>query len=619
MIWKLISRSRQVRWSIDFRRYYLGWHRQQVSTGIDRFDMSSFAAAGVRQRYICHLCYTDFVDRQSLISHFAQCPTNNTPTDLNDDDHVRLPRLTKTDQQILHRKFETHSSFTSSLRRLVLKLRRLNNKDLRGKSLVSPRLRSTDRLSSSKPPPFDDLLCSTDNFPPIVTEQYEEKHSANVLNTKSSSYHLYKYSRREQRNFYTSVKRARLKKQNVSTRRSRLPSTRAEQGTLYIQLPTRITSRQGLKYNGKNSYPLLFDTNFHSLVALSTENLFSKYSSVMNTYFHLIHSIASQEFQIIVHSHDCPTSPLPYTAVSFLHLLRQTMFDYSRNLQATRKRDYFQAFHHDQQSTLSWKPPLPSLSDPPPPLATRIDHLLPPRTTVDRLNHVEMELTIVAAEPPVTKTVTSTSMSNEVRSKGRTSPLLLKPQKMEPRSDDSLPLPQNGARIRLVNWAFDPENSKPLSRQTSVKRARAANERTDENVLKKPAARVQTRQNSLVNDKQSNLIEILPSLETKPVVLPLSQISQEWATHGVFYRCHACAHEEFFLVLSRECIKLHLSSQHANMEENFKQRLSNFLNNQGRSLKIIQHYLKWQQPWSETDVEQIFQLSNGHTRNSHRR
>ena len=57
-------------------------------------------------------------------------------------------------------------------------------------------------------------------------------------------------------------------------------------------------------------------------------------------------------------------------------------------------------------------------------------------------------------------------------------------------------------------------------------------------------------------------------------------------------------------------MRLHVSSKHGNMEENFKQRLSNFLNNQGRALKIFQHYLKWQQPWSEEEIDQIFQLAN---------
>jgi hypothetical protein len=57
-------------------------------------------------------------------------------------------------------------------------------------------------------------------------------------------------------------------------------------------------------------------------------------------------------------------------------------------------------------------------------------------------------------------------------------------------------------------------------------------------------------------------------------------------------------------------MRLHVSSKHGNMEENFKQRISNFLNNQGRALKIFQHYLKWQQPWSEKEIDQIFQLAN---------
>ena len=57
-------------------------------------------------------------------------------------------------------------------------------------------------------------------------------------------------------------------------------------------------------------------------------------------------------------------------------------------------------------------------------------------------------------------------------------------------------------------------------------------------------------------------------------------------------------------------MRLHVSSKHGNMEENFKQRVSNFLNNQNRPLKIFQHFLKWQQPWSENEIDQIFQLAN---------
>jgi len=116
-----------------------------------------------------------------------------------------------------------------------------------------------------------------------------------------------------------------------------------------------------------------------------------------------------------------------------------------------------------------------------------------------------------------------------------------------------------------------------------------------------------TRKHSI---KTEIITDIYPSFETKPVILSSNQISKEWLTHTVFYRCHACSHEEFFTVLSRECMNLHISAYHGNMEENFKQRLSTFLNNKGRSLKLFQHYLKWQQPWSEKEIEQIFKLSN---------
>jgi hypothetical protein len=181
--------------------------------------------------------------------------------------------------------------------------------------------------------------------------------SLNTLNSKSSSYHTYKYSRREQNHFYASVKRARLKKYSTSMRKFRFSSMKTNQQTLRINLPTRITACQRLNTNMSNSYPLLFDPNFHSLVALSTEDGFQKYLSPMKTYFHLIHSIASQEFQIIVHSHDHQQTILPYTAMSFLHVLRQTMFNYSMNLQRTYKRDYFQAFNHNQHRTVSNKIP----------------------------------------------------------------------------------------------------------------------------------------------------------------------------------------------------------------------------------------------------------------------
>ena len=116
-----------------------------------------------------------------------------------------------------------------------------------------------------------------------------------------------------------------------------------------------------------------------------------------------------------------------------------------------------------------------------------------------------------------------------------------------------------------------------------------------------------TRKTSI---KIEPMTEICPPFQAIPVILSSNEISKQWSTHHVFYRCHACSHEEFFLVLSRECMNLHISSKHGNMEENFKQRLSTFLSNKGHSLKIFQHYLKWQQSWSEKEIEQIFKLSN---------
>ena len=93
----------------------------------------------------------------------------------------------------------------------------------------------------------------------------------------------------------------------------------------------------------------MFDPNFQSLVQRSTHIKFQSYFSDMNLYFHLIHSIASQEFQIIVNSND-NEHHVSYTAFSFINILRQTMTDYTRNLQNTLKRNYFQTFQlHDQQ------------------------------------------------------------------------------------------------------------------------------------------------------------------------------------------------------------------------------------------------------------------------------
>ena len=170
-----------------------------------------------------------------------------------------------------------------------------------------------------------------------------------------------------------------------------------------------------------------------------------------------------------------------------------------------------------------------------------------------------------------------------------------------------------GARIRIVNCSNDSNKHSSTTRPSSLtnasKKLPNSIDKLDENWSTK-TARINTRKISSTNSKTADIAELRPSYQAQSVLLSNEDISQAWLTHNVFYRCHACSHEEFFVVLSRECMRLHVSSKHGNMEENFKQRLSNFLNNQGRALKIFQHYLKWQQPWSEEEIDQIFQLAN---------
>ena len=198
---------------------------------------------------------------------------------------------------------------------------------------------------SSKQSSFDDSIC---NSSLTNGDQSEQEILFNTLNNRlSSSCHIYKYSRREQKNFYASIKRARLKKQYSSLKRSHPISLIFNQKNSFINLPTKITSRQRLNTNSTNSYPLIFDPNFNSLVQKSTNKTFHNYFSDINIYFHLLNSIASQEFQIIVNSND-NQHHVSYTAFSFVNILRQTMTDYTINLQKTFKRNYFQSFQHNE-------------------------------------------------------------------------------------------------------------------------------------------------------------------------------------------------------------------------------------------------------------------------------
>lgn len=248
---------------------------------------------------------------------------------------------------------------------LVLKLHRSNNNrssSSKTKYRTNPYLQIPLSISSTyslKQTSFDDSICNnTTNSLLNVNNQFEEKIVPNTLNSKSSSYfHTYKYSRREQKIFYASVKKARLKKPYAHSKKSHVNSIKFNKEKFFINLPTKINLRQRLNTNSNNSFPLIFDPNFNSLVQLSKNNLFRNYFSDIKIYFHLLHSIASQEFQIIINSND-NQHHVSYTAFSFINVLRQTMTDYTINLQKNFKRNYFQSFQHDeQQITTPFKMP----------------------------------------------------------------------------------------------------------------------------------------------------------------------------------------------------------------------------------------------------------------------
>jgi hypothetical protein len=274
-------------------------------------------------------------------------------------------------------------------------------------------------ISSSKQSSFDDSISHPFTSSLTNGDQSEQEIVFNTLNNKfSSSYHTYKYSRREQKNFYASVKRARLKKQQYSSsKRSHTTSSIFNKTKSSINLPTKITSRQRLNTNSNNSYPLIFDPNFNSLVQISTNKTFHNYFSDINIYFHLLNSIASQEFQIIVNSND-NQHHVSYTAFSFVNILRQTMTDYSINLQKTFKRNYFQSFQQNDQQIItplkvrrchqSTSSDIQNVDNHH--LETQINHILP-ATTIDQIGKsqindsaihpMQSDLTIIDRQPSI--------------------------------------------------------------------------------------------------------------------------------------------------------------------------------------------------------------------------
>jgi hypothetical protein len=213
-------------------------------------------------------------------------------------------------------------------------------------------------LSSSTQSSFDDFYCNLDHSEEDYSipddDDDDSKHlNSNFLNMKLSSYHIYKYSRRERDLYYSRLKQTRIKKHLLSStiRKSRSNERLSlifNHKDFLIHIPTKINSRQRISSNSNEIYPLLFSPNFNTLVKLSIHPLLENYFVNIQIYFHLLHSIASQEFQIIVHNYDHPHD-FSYTSLSFLNILRQTMFDFSKNLQRSYKRDYFHLENSDDE------------------------------------------------------------------------------------------------------------------------------------------------------------------------------------------------------------------------------------------------------------------------------
>lgn len=587
------------------------------------------------EQFVCHICWNKFRDYSSLISHFDNVHSKNCTKKKEETAH--LPRLNQTDRDMLHSNPFLLLFLPAISPSLVLRLHRCNAKPQprkpkdRNNSHLSIPL-SMESIISSKQTSFDDSICHTTHSLLLNKHPIESEDFSNTLMSKSSSsYHTYKYSRREQKRFYASVARARLKKHNPTSRRIRPLSPIFEQGNYLIILPTIINSRQRLNTNSNNSYPLIFDPNFNSLVQKSTHHLLDNYFVTIESYFQLLHSIASQEFQTIVYSNDTHHQ-VSYTAFSFLHILRQTMAEFTLNLQRNLKRNYFQSFQQQNlQPMTSFKNPRydSSVSSSSqiqietnhPPVRTStsrispiIDQFIPvehdqsdQQSRISDLMFSDDQQSIEYVENLLKRKemINCFSQSNIpplisiIEEDRNDTPIILKEHKSEPIQYDEPNYPIENTHMRLLNGSTrTKKSSSPLSRKKT-------SSPSDENTNIKPT-RMSTRQKSI---KIEPVTELPLTFETKPVILSSNEISNQWLTHTIFYRCHACSHEEFFVVLSRECINLHISSHHANMQENFKQRLSNFLTRKGRALKIFQHYFKWQQPWSDKQIEQIFKLA----------
>ncbi|CAF0745834.1 unnamed protein product [Adineta ricciae] len=619
--------------------------------------------------YICHFCSAEHSSRATLYAHLLHCQTRKASEVLNNN-HSELLKLHQDQCDILYM-VKLHPSIPQfSLNHFD---RQLSPHDLNLQIPLSS-LYTQGYLSSSKQSSFDDLDCLYSNTP-IYTpsnDVNDEQENSPLLDDKSLTYHVYKYSRRERNPSDVRLKHAQIRrpiqsKTKNSCSKDELPSMFSSSTNVTINIPTQIHARQRLECPSQPISPLLFCPNFHTLVKLPTNEHFGNYLLDIRVSFHLLHSIASQEFQIIVHNTDQQHDFLNSSS-TLINALRDTMLSYITHLPNVFKRHHSQSFHPDEHDLTNHHDN--ELSIPPLKIRRHDDssYEIEKRSTSssssssgmsitqihngqhyderrrfdtrpmkyssrisdnhqnsnfndtakrDSLNYsvdspLQCDLSLVDHQQSKERNNSESFLSSETKPKKSISPVSLKEH-----SNDSLPKYQSvalneGARIRIVNCSND-NNKHSSSRNQSLTSTTTkysnSNDKVDENWSTK-STRINTRKISSTNSKTPDIAQVSPTYQAQAVLLSQNEIANNWSTHGVFYRCHACSHEEFFVVYSRECMRLHISSKHGNMEENFKQRISNFLNNQGRALKIFQHYLKWQQPWSEKEIDQIFQLSN---------
>ena len=268
--------------------------------------------------YICHVCSQEFSTRTTLLNHFSQCQIKPSPKQC----PTTLPQLTRLHLDILLCKNNFTSltySFSSFFLFLVVKLQPISTKtfspprpsiEINDCQLPLSYLYSHGYLSTSTHQlSFDDSYCTHDHCQEDCTtcDTTIDEHSSNN-NHRLSSYHIYKYSRRE-RDFYSSRLRRKKLISPTMTHAKSHPNDRilsvVDSKHYLIHIPTKITNRQRICSDSNQIYPLLFSPNFHTLVKLPPDHRsLENYSVQIRISFHLLNSIASQEFQTIVQNYD---------------------------------------------------------------------------------------------------------------------------------------------------------------------------------------------------------------------------------------------------------------------------------------------------------------------------